>query len=411
MPDTSPASPSLLERLPGVVWFFAGMLIASVVVGMLLALAHSGTSEADVAPPPLTATDIPIATVTCPNEVSPKSLIHAAACGDTDTLTTLLKHGADPNQTDPRPEFAGRTALHHATQRGDEAQIAALLAAGAIPDLPDTQGNTPLHLLALDSAAAHPDYVARQLLDAGAHTEVHNINGRTPIQELEADHTRMLARQELVQALVRAADSVQRTEAEPVVAQAVVTQTAPVSAAAPDVSPAPAQTPDTAPLVSGSVLAAEDESLPADAPAPPEQPAIEAAPAETLTSAEATTEPAPPAGIDPAQSVRDALTDWTQAWAAKDMTAYFARYHDSFTPEGKLARQAWARQRQARIGDKPGKISIELRDIDITIDGEHASVRFTQHYRARNYRDTTRKQLELTRMGDRWQIVRERAIN
>jgi ankyrin repeat protein len=147
----------------------------------------------------------PVPVVTCPG--SAKSAQHpayAAACGDSAALKGLLARPGARDAPDPRPEFAGRTALHHAAQRGDTTMLAALLAAGADPNQPDAAGHTPLHLVAATPQLRQPEFVARRLLDGGARLDVHNGRGFTPIQELEADHQRLLAQQNLAMVLHQA---------------------------------------------------------------------------------------------------------------------------------------------------------------------------------------------------------------
>lgn len=380
LPPMPPTSPTLLDRLPSLVWFFSGMLIASLVVGMLLALAHSDDPAealaADAAHP-----REPVAMVRCPSEPSPRSLLDAAACGNTEQLGALLAVGTDLSATDTRPNLSGRTALHHAVQRGDETQVALLLQAGAQPDLPDSQGNTPLHLLALNDAAAYPDTVARQLIDAGARLDVRNASGETPIEALESDHARLLKRQNLALVLVRAGAGTPAPApiAPDQASTPVVTEPVPASAIEPATKPIG---------IAGARPVPNTDAITAQLAPPPA---------------------APPA--DPAEDVRSALMAWRAAWSAKDMPAYFASYHPGFIPENGLPHTAWVQQRQRRIGAKAGGIRVELHNIRIDVDGDRATTNFTQDYASRDYRESARKRLEWRRSGAQWQILQERAAD
>jgi len=384
LPPMTPSSPTLLDRLPSLVWFFSGMLIASLVVGMLLAPAHSG-DPADAFAADAATPHEPVAMVRCPSEPSPRSLLDAAACGNTEQLGALLAAGTDLSATDTRPNLSGRTALHHAVQRGDETQVALLLQAGAQPDLPDGQGNTPLHLLALNDAAPYPDTIARQLIDAGARLDVRNASGETPIEALERDHARLLERQSLALVLVRAgADTPAPTPAAPErTATPVITEPAPAAAIEPATPPLAIVEATPAPSTD---IATAPTALPADTPPPAPQ-------------------------TDPADDVHSALMTWSAAWSAKDMPTYFASYHPGFIPENGLPHTAWVQQRQRRIGAKAGDIRVELHDIRIDVDDDRATTNFTQDYASRDYRESVRKRLEWRRSGAQWQIFQERTAD
>jgi len=145
----------------------------------------------------------------------------------------------------------------------------------------------------------------------------------------------------------------------------------------------------------------------ADTPAADLEPPTTAS-VDNVVVAPAPAEPAP-APADPADEVRRALQAWRAAWSDKDMPAYFRRYHAGFVPEGGLSHTAWVQQRQSRIADKPGPIQLELRDISIEVEGDRAVARFTQVYASPGYHETARKQLDLEKSGEHWQILRERS--
>jgi ankyrin repeat protein len=142
--------------------------------------------------------------VTCPGtDKSTQHPAYAAACGDRAALKQQLARPGAGDAPDPRPEFAGRTALHHAAQRGDTDMLADLLAAGANPNQADAAAYTPLHLVATTPQLRHPEFVASRLLDGGARIDLRNARGLTPIEELETHQQRLLEQQNLAKVLFR----------------------------------------------------------------------------------------------------------------------------------------------------------------------------------------------------------------
>jgi hypothetical protein len=159
-------------------------------------------AAAPVQPPTVLQTQTP---VSCPGEdkqgLNPA---FAAACGAPPrTLRVMLSSPGAVHQTDPRPEFAGRTPLHHAVQREDLGMVVTLLGAGADPNRADVAGNTPLHLLATTTGLRHPEFAARRLIEAGARVDARNALGYTPLEALEHNHDRLLTHQSLAKVLFR----------------------------------------------------------------------------------------------------------------------------------------------------------------------------------------------------------------
>lgn len=97
---------------------------------------------------------------------------------------------------------------------------------------------------------------------------------------------------------------------------------------------------------------------------------------------------------------------WAAAWASKDMNGYLGAYGKEFDPPGKLSRSAWEQERRARILGK-SRISVQLTDLNVSVNGNKAVARFRQSYSADSLQVHSRKTLELVRTGDRWAIVRE----
>ena len=129
------------------------------------------------------------------------------------------------------------------------------------------------------------------------------------------------------------------------------------------------------------------------APAP--QPAAAAAPA-----------PAPAQTSGGSREVEAAVQAWAAAWSSKDMGAYLGAYGKEFDPPGKMTRAAWETERRTRIVGK-SRISVNVSDVAVTVNGSKALARFKQAYSADALNVSSRKTLELVKSGDRWVIVRE----
>lgn len=151
---------------------------------------------------------------------------------------------------------------------------------------------------------------------------------------------------------------------------------------------------------------------PAAAPAAPAAPAAAApAPAAQVAKApEAAPAPAPSpsSAATASREVESAVKAWAAAWAAKDMRAYLGAYGKEFDPPGRMSRAAWEEERRDRILGK-SRISVQLSDLSVSVDGNRATARFRQAYSADALNISGRKTLVLQKVGGRWLIVRETA--
>jgi len=152
---------------------------------------------------------------------------------------------------------------------------------------------------------------------------------------------------------------------------------------------------------------------PAPAPAPAAAPAPTPAPAATAAAPAATPAPAPAApdaakqeAAKDAKEVTAAVQAWAAAWAAKDMKAYLAAYGKDFDPPGRMTRAAWEKEREARIVGK-SKITVQVSDLNVSVNGNKATARFRQAYSADSLNVSSRKTLDLVQHQGRWTIVRE----
>jgi ketosteroid isomerase-like protein len=114
----------------------------------------------------------------------------------------------------------------------------------------------------------------------------------------------------------------------------------------------------------------------------------------------------PPASNAGSKEVEAAVRTWAKAWAAKDMGGYLGAYAKNFDTPGNMSRAKWEEERRNRITSK-SNISVKLENLNVTVNGNKASVRFRQDYRAGGLSVSSRKVLDMVKNGDRWQIVRE----
>jgi tetratricopeptide (TPR) repeat protein len=158
--------------------------------------------------------------------------------------------------------------------------------------------------------------------------------------------------------------------------------------------------PATGAQASGQVTAA------APAPAPAAKPATTPAAATPAAAPAAPATPAPAAASGADKDVEAAVRNWAQAWAGKDMSGYLASYGQNFDPPGNQARKAWEEDRRARIVGK-NSITVKLSNMSVSVTGAKAVARFKQDYSADSLNISSRKTLELAKVGDRWVIVKE----
>ena len=162
--------------------------------------------------------------------------------------------------------------------------------------------------------------------------------------------------------------------------------------------------PNAAPAAA-AVAAAAATSVTAAAPAAVTPPAASPAPSPA-TPKPAAAEPAARADKD----VEAAVQQWAKAWSARDVKGYLAAYGKDFaTPDGS-SRAAWEEERRLRISSK-SKISVKLQNLSVSVNGNKATARFRQDYKANELAVSSRKALEMVKSGDRWLIVRESVVN
>ncbi|MGV0961109.1 MAG: YybH family protein [Limnohabitans sp.] len=144
---------------------------------------------------------------------------------------------------------------------------------------------------------------------------------------------------------------------------------------------------------------------PALAAASSKQPNASVGPSSTASTALANLTPAEMSANDHAQ-IRKALELWSAAWSSRNMDAYFDQYAKSFVPAGGQSRSAWERMRRQRILSK-SQITHEIRDLQITVQGDQATANFEQLYATDQTRLVGPKTLRLQREGLGWRIISE----
>jgi len=190
------------------------------------------------------------------------------------------------------------------------------------------------------------------------------------------------------------------------VAAAPVAPAAPVAAVV--AKPAVAAVAPTATIVTSTpgAASASPASKPTAIAAAPAPAAAVATPAPTAAPTPA---PAPAKAVAGSDDVVKAMNAWADAWSRKDMRAYLGAYaHEFNTPKG-MNRKAWEQEREQRIAGKGGKISVSFDTPQVTINGDKATAKFRQHYKATGLSSSTTKTLVFVRAGSKWLIKEENA--
>ncbi len=159
-----------------------------------------------------------------------------------------------------------------------------------------------------------------------------------------------------------------------------------------------------------AAVIATQRPAPAATAAPAPTPAPAAAPVAPAASPAAAPSAAPDAvkqeAAKDSKEVAAAVQAWAAAWAAKDMKGYLSAYGKEFNPPGRQTRAAWEKEREARIVGK-SKITVQVSDLNVSVNGNKATARFRQAYSADSLNVSSRKTLDLVETNGRWLIVRE----
>lgn len=106
------------------------------------------------------------------------------------------------------------------------------------------------------------------------------------------------------------------------------------------------------------------------------------------------------------KSLQLAIETWRSAWQNRDVNAYLNCYQRDFRGT-KSGRKAWEAYRRKQINGAVGRIDLQIQDMQMSIRGDEALVRFKQHYRADNFADAGIKEFGLLRVDGKWLINKE----
>ncbi|MCZ4303538.1 tetratricopeptide repeat protein [Zoogloeaceae bacterium G21618-S1] len=315
------------------------------------------------------------------------------------------------NPTDPQTRFLKAVALTELNKVEEAISVFRKLTED-YPELPEPYNNLAVlyaQQKSFDKAKAalemairtHPSY-------ATAHENLGDVYARMASQAydkaLQLDSSNTVAQSKL--ALIRELMTSSGRRAPPVaLAQAAP---APAKPVAEPVAPAAIAKPAQAPLPP-PVAAPAPTPAPVTTPAPPPAPAAATPtpPAPVAVAAPVAPPDKAPVKADTTDPVRDALSSWARDWARKDVKAYLSHYAKDFQVPGGRSRSQWENERQARVGDKPGEISVVLENIKVTINGGTAKATFRQHYDSSGFSGSTNKTLVFVQQDGQWRIQQE----
>lgn len=124
------------------------------------------------------------------------------------------------------------------------------------------------------------------------------------------------------------------------------------------------------------------------------------------SSSAASSSPAASSSSPAAQDVAKALAGWADAWSKKDTKAYLSHYSPNFAPPKGMSRKSWESEREERIS-RPSWIKVSYDEPNISVDGNQATVKIRQHYKASNLKSSSNKTLVFKKSGNNWLIVSE----
>lgn len=182
---------------------------------------------------------------------------------------------------------------------------------------------------------------------------------------------------------------------------------APAPAPVAQVAPPPPPAPAPAPVALAPVPAPKPVAPPAPAPVPSKPATVAASAPAPKPAGPPPPAPAPAPAVASASTgdVESAVRAWAAAWSKRDMPDYFAAYTPEFSGQSG-SRKSWEQDRRDRIASRK-QIKVELADLRVTVEGDHATAKFKQVYSSDALSVTSRKTLQLVRSNGRWLIRQE----
>lgn len=107
-------------------------------------------------------------------------------------------------------------------------------------------------------------------------------------------------------------------------------------------------------------------------------------------------------------TVRAAVDAWAAAWSRRDVVGYLRAYAPDFSPTNQQSLSDWTKERRARLSGR-GSIKVTISDLHVAMDGNAATVTFTQVYQGA-VRRRGRKALLMVKHGEKWLIQTESIV-
>lgn len=115
-----------------------------------------------------------------------------------------------------------------------------------------------------------------------------------------------------------------------------------------------------------------------------------------------------PQPVSAIAQVKNTVESWRKAWESKNIDTYIGLYHPDFESNGKN-RSQW-KAYKARLNRKYARISVGVRSLRVSVDGDTATATFRQRYRSDAFKSNGYKKLELKRENGDWKILREESF-
>jgi ketosteroid isomerase-like protein len=112
------------------------------------------------------------------------------------------------------------------------------------------------------------------------------------------------------------------------------------------------------------------------------------------------------ASAGPIDDVRASVYAWRKSWQNRDISSYMSFYSQDFRSEGLDYKELM--HKKAKRFKISGDIQVEITDLGVFIEADHATARFVQRYRDSKLSDVGEKTLTMVNQGGKWKIVSEK---